>query len=661
MQLTNFPKFVQNAVKHSHRDGKNYAVDENSKKAISALAKVNGEMNALSGGKIYITKVRSTEASKRRTDRLGLISVEINGKSYQVNPNSHGQCLGLQKFLEQAGVTQADAFRIVSEIKNAVADIHSPHSILFQEQATGANSASVFKPWLEIHDPNQSSLIGRGSRAEARFVQDLENSEMKLVKVIGSQNRNTVNTEVAAEEKFLKMLGRWHGELGRTSGTTKLSGSGQVRTEKGYVITDYVGDEIYSNILAKHGAKELVLYKGEKNLSKQLAAFTELAKSAVEEMKFVHDKGILHKDIKPDNMTLTADGKVHFIDFGFARVGTGPNLIYEGSLKGTPGFSDPALGSLAKYGKHTEVYAMGLSLAEMMPAGACAMPPPTKEQAVDYPITAVSMFRDALPTDAAKHDYDAMIELLNSCGDRDVTKRPSSEKLIKEFQELGQKFESHFQQEKSAKANVAPIGPNVVAKPMHTRNRTLAAANVAGPSTGTPNAIPLSKQSETALDALNTAANEFLRNAASYESKNDTSDTHRDRVGTLNEMKKVVSRLENILKNPVVPDIEKLEAVRNAQISISSLISNASGHTFSSKNQTFKPIVQDLSDALSDIDRNLHKSINFPLKASSALRAGQPSQQPVPQAGPPGFYPAHGGALSKPIATQQPLRPGSRH
>src|SRR5690349_3947195 len=86
----------------------------------------------------------------------------------------------------------------------------------------------------------------------------------------------------------------------------------------------------------------------------------EIADQLLDVLAAAHEKGIVHRDIKPDNLFLTKEGKLKVLDFGFAQMKTGfrKEQTATGYLLGTPGFMAPeqAVGNRAEVDARTDIW-----------------------------------------------------------------------------------------------------------------------------------------------------------------------------------------------------------------------------------------------------------------------------------------------------------------
>ena len=86
---------------------------------------------------------------------------------------------------------------------------------------------------------------------------------------------------------------------------------------------------------------------------------TRIGMDLARALRHAHDRGVIHRDIKPGNLLLTADGQVKLSDFGIARLfGSGPHTS-AGSVLGTAEFMSPEQAEGRPVGPRSDLYSLG--------------------------------------------------------------------------------------------------------------------------------------------------------------------------------------------------------------------------------------------------------------------------------------------------------------
>jgi WD40 repeat protein len=136
----------------------------------------------------------------------------------------------------------------------------------------------------------------------------------------------------------------------------------------------------------------------------QAAALVEVLARA---MDYAHRRGVVHRDLKPGNVLLAADGTPKITDFGLAKllIGGGGDPTWTGQVLGTPSYMAPeqARGGTG-VGPATDVYALGAILYELLtgrPPFKAETPLETLWQAQSGEAVPPSRLRPKLPRDLA--------------------------------------------------------------------------------------------------------------------------------------------------------------------------------------------------------------------------------------------------------------------
>ncbi|MCD6219685.1 serine/threonine protein kinase [Candidatus Calescamantes bacterium] len=92
--------------------------------------------------------------------------------------------------------------------------------------------------------------------------------------------------------------------------------------------------------------------------------FFSLAWKIGEAINYLHTHGILHNDIKPENIMVSHQGEIKLIDFGLAT--RKKRFFFKRKTKGTPIYIAPEVLSKGKFSEKSDVFSYGVLLYEMI-------------------------------------------------------------------------------------------------------------------------------------------------------------------------------------------------------------------------------------------------------------------------------------------------------
>ncbi|XP_039984827.1 serine/threonine-protein kinase Nek1 isoform X2 [Xiphias gladius] len=187
--------------------------------------------------------------------------------------------------------------------------------------------------------------IGEGSFGKAILVKSKEDGRQYVIKEIGisgmsSRERQESRKEVAVLAKMS------HPNIVQYKESFEEGGCL-------YIVMDYCeGGDLFKKINSQKG----ILFSEEQIL----AWFVQICLA----LKHVHDRKILHRDIKSQNIFLTKDGTVQLGDFGIARV-LNSTVELARTCIGTPYYLSPEICENKPYNNKSDIWALGCVLYEM--------------------------------------------------------------------------------------------------------------------------------------------------------------------------------------------------------------------------------------------------------------------------------------------------------
>lgn len=187
-------------------------------------------------------------------------------------------------------------------------------------------------------------LLGRGGMAAVYLARDLELDEDIAVKILtpqafadGTQAVQTVKQEIRLARRIS------HPNVVRVH---DLGDAGGVR----FLTMEHVPGLTLRQVVDQEGPIAL-------------SAGLQIAKQACRGLAAIHDAGILHRDIKPQNIMVLPSGLVKLMDFGIAQAQA--RVAATDEVAGTPSYISPEQLQGAQADARSDLYALGATFYEM--------------------------------------------------------------------------------------------------------------------------------------------------------------------------------------------------------------------------------------------------------------------------------------------------------
>jgi len=255
---------------------------------------------------------------------------------------------------------------------------------------------------VALEDFDILKVIGRGSFGKVLQVRKKDNKKIYAMKVLNKKSiiEKAEVDHTKAEQSILQKL--CHPFL------VNLNYSFQTN-DKLYFIMDYInGGELFFHLQKerKFDAERVRFYCAEIVLG----------------LAYLHSKGILYRDLKPENVLLTGDGHICMTDFGISKEGLTAADDRTATFCGTPEYLAPEVLEGNGYGKAVDWWSFGTLMYEML----TGLPPfYSQDVQVMYQkiMTAKLVIPETISSDAAS--------LLRGLLERDPNKRLQDPDTIK--------------------------------------------------------------------------------------------------------------------------------------------------------------------------------------------------------------------------------------
>jgi eukaryotic-like serine/threonine-protein kinase len=187
--------------------------------------------------------------------------------------------------------------------------------------------------------------LGSGGMANVYLAEDQELGRRVAIKILNDRH--------AGDEQFVERFRREAKNAAGLSHPNIVSIYDRGEAEGTYYIA--------MEYLDGRSLKELILTRGPAPVS----VAVDYARQMLSALRFAHRNGIVHRDIKPHNVLVDAEGHLKVTDFGIARAGAS-QMTEEGSIIGTAQYLSPEQARGTTVDQTSDLYSLGIVLYEML-------------------------------------------------------------------------------------------------------------------------------------------------------------------------------------------------------------------------------------------------------------------------------------------------------
>jgi serine/threonine-protein kinase len=190
--------------------------------------------------------------------------------------------------------------------------------------------------------------IGQGAMGSVFKGRDLETKKPVAVKVLAPEHCRKPKVLARFEREAELMMELRHPNI------VQLLGHGRLRALP-YIVMEFLDGMTLSEVLEARGGRLPV------------PEVVALVKPIAAGLAFLHHHGLVHRDIKPQNVVLTTRGRVTILDLGVVRDQHNPGLTKPGAMVGTPYYMSPEqILGLDDIDRRTDVYALAAMTFELL-------------------------------------------------------------------------------------------------------------------------------------------------------------------------------------------------------------------------------------------------------------------------------------------------------